>query len=225
MSLALSLSAHAFSDPQGTYNGGKLDDAECLQESGEGYMQLYRDVDRIWGTSEMVSMIVAVGRDMNARYPGRDRLQVEDIAAKNGGKLSEHGSHQNGLDVDIEFYKMNGQEHVSRGQGLGNREYAPSMVNPDGTVSDNFDVERNWEVMKSIFRNGKVAKVFIDTKLKAALCQYAREKGELSSHANVLRNLKYEPNHQDHFHVRLQCPAGKRECHGQLPLSSGPTGC
>jgi penicillin-insensitive murein endopeptidase len=217
--------AHAvMSDPHGTYNNGTLEDAECLQESGEGYMQLYRDMERIWGTSDMINMIVAVGQDMNSRYPGRDRLQVEDISSKNGGDLTEHGSHEIGLDADIQFYKLDGKEHVSRWQG-NNREFAKPMVNPDGSVSGNFDVGRNFEVMKSMFRHGRVARVFIDTNLKKSLCRYARETGQLNSAANVLRNLVHEPNHQDHFHVRLQCPRGANDCHGQVPRTSGPTGC
>lgn len=223
--LAFSLSAFALmSDPHGSYSEGRLQDAECLQETGEGYMQLYRDLDRIWGTSELVSMIVATGRDMNSRYPGRDRLQVEDMSAREGGDITDHASHENGLDVDIQFYKLDGREHVSEGRGAY-RQFAQSMVNPDGTVSGNFDVERNYELMKSLFRHGRVARIFIDSKLKASLCRYAREKGELQSAANVLRNLVHVPNHQDHIHVRLQCPAGKRGCQGQAPRTSGPTGC
>ncbi len=217
--------AHAvMSDPNGSYTEGTLTDAECLQESGEGYMQLYRDMERIWGTSEMIGMIEATGREMNSRFPNRDRLQVEDIAAKHGGDISGHASHENGLDVDIQFYKLDGKEHVSRWSG-DHREFAPSMVNQDGSISSNFDVERNWELMKSLFRNGRVARIFIDDKLKQALCRYASSKNELMANANVLRNLSHEENHADHLHVRLQCPSGQRGCRGQVPRTSGATGC
>lgn len=225
LALSFTLSAEALvSDAVGSYNEGTLQDAECLQESGEGYMQLYRDMERIWGTSEMITMIEATGRDMNSRYPGKDRLQVEDISVKHGGDISGHASHENGLDVDIQFYKLDGQEHVSNGQGAY-RQFAAPMVNKDGSLSENFDVERNWELMKSLFKNGHVARIFIDEKIKQALCQYANSKNELREYATVLRNMKHEDNHADHLHVRMQCPAGQRRCQGSHPETSGPTGC
>lgn len=219
--LSLSLPALALG-PRGSYTEGTLTDAECLQESGEGYMQLFRDMERIWGASDLVNMIVETGKDMASRYPGRDRLQVEDMSVREGGDVSGHASHENGLDVDLQFFKADGREHVPRGPG----DFAPSMVNADGSVSSNFDIERNWELMKSLHRHGRVTRIFIDEKLKAAICRHAREKGELSSSANVLRSMVHQTNHQDHLHVRLQCPVNSgRQCTNTPPRTSGPTGC
>lgn len=191
------------SEPIGYYNQGSLLNGECLQESGEGYVQLLRDVGHIYGTSEMIDMLEQTAADMNRRYPGRDRLEIEDIAAKEGGDIDPHGSHENGLDVDIQYFKANGVE----AQG-----YAPSMVE-NGRVSDNFDVERNWELMKSLHRHGSVQMIFIDTVLKNKLIEYARQKGEYNSNLRVINSFHYVANHEDHLHVRLNCPPSARRCH------------
>ena len=220
LTLLTSLVSHAKTSPHGFYANGSLEDAECLPESGEGYIQLLRDMDRIWGTEEIITMIRDTAAEMNTLYPDRDRLQVEDIAAKHGGRIEGHGSHTNGLDVDIQFYKKNGVEHDPIKTG---EDYAPSMVTA-GKVSDNFDVERNWEVMKTLHKHADIQRIFIDQKLKNQLCSYAKEKGEIQKYASVLRSLRHETNHQDHFHVRLRCPKDAKSCTPQADPSPG-TGC
>ncbi len=208
--LILTLNSYA-SEPVGWYNHGSLIDPECIPESGDGFevLQLSRDVGHIFGTTEMMKMLKETAADMHKRYPGKDRMQIEDIAAQNGGKIDPHGSHQNGQDVDIEYFKADAQEFVS---SSGNS-YAPSMVEADGQVSGNFDVERNWEVMKSLSRHGNVQMIFIDQKLKDDLIAYAHSKGEYNSNLKVIQSLHHVENHQDHFHVRLNCPAYAKSCH------------
>ena len=85
--LLLSSLVFGQSFPIGTPNAGSLENAECLPEEGEGYMQLFRDVEHIWGTFPMIDMIEKAAADVSRQYPGRDRLQVEDISAKNGGDM------------------------------------------------------------------------------------------------------------------------------------------
>lgn len=212
--LLSSLNAFA-SEPRGYYNQGSLIDGECLPESGEGFIQLYRDVNHIWGTTEMIDMLEQTAADMARRYPNRDRLQIEDIAGPNGGDIDPHGSHENGLDVDIGYFKANGQEFVPRGD-----EYAPEMVQ-NGTVSSNFDVERNWELVKSLHRHGAVQMIFMDQHLKDAVVAYARSKGEYSSHIKEINSLHHVNNHMDHMHVRLNCPPTARACHSTTIRRSG----
>jgi penicillin-insensitive murein endopeptidase len=217
--MGLSLSAFS-SNPRGSYNNGTLEDGECLQENGEGYIQLFKDVNRIFATSEMITMITESAADMARKYPGRDRLEVEDMAQKGGGNITDHASHENGLDADIEYFKANSKEHVPHGP----RDFDVPMLNEDGSVSGNFDVERNWELFKALHKHGRVTRVFIHPALKQSICRYARSIGEISSGASVLRSLSPEVTHTDHFHVRLQCPADARGCRN-MPPKSGPTGC
>lgn len=218
--IAILLSSFVFGQPIGTPNHGALENADCLPETGEGYMQLYRDVEHIWGTVPMISMITEAAKDMSRKYPGRDRLQVEDISAKNGGDIDPHGSHENGQDVDIEYFKNDGIEHdpIKKHQY-----YADSMV-VNGKPSANFDVERNWELMKALHRHGNIQKIFIDKNLKNALCQYAKSKSDYSKNIEVLRSLRHEENHQDHMHVRLHCPKNAPRC-VNLPDPPAGSGC
>lgn len=223
--LALALSVRAAPTwaqavPVGSYDQGQLINAACLPGEGEGYMQLYRDVGRIWGTDPLVNMIVRTAADISARYPGKDRMQVEDISAKHGGDISGHASHENGLDVDVGYFKNDGVEHDPIRTG---EMYAPPMVT--GTkVSANFDLERNWEMMKSFHKHADVHKIFVDQHLKNALCRYARSTNDYAQNIQVLRSLRHVTNHQDHLHVRLNCPPAAKKCVSGPALPPG-SGC
>lgn len=202
--LLSSLTALA-STPVGYYNQGSLIDGECMPEEGDGFVQLYRAVGHYWGTTEMIDMLERTASDMARRYPNRDRMQIEDISARDGGDIDPHGSHENGLDVDIQYFKADGRESDER---LG---YAKPMVN-NGSVSSNFDVERNWEMVKALHRNGRVQMIFMDQKLQDALISYARSKNEYGSHLKEIQSLRHVANHQDHLHVRLLCPPTAKGC-------------
>lgn len=206
--------------PIGLPTNGSLLDGDCLPQEGEGYMQLYRDMQRIWATYPMVDMIEKAAADVARRYPGRDRLQVEDISKENGGEVDGHDSHENGLDVDLQYYKADGVEH----DPIKKKQYYADPMVVNGKVSSNFDIERNWELMKALHRHGNVQKIFIDEKLKNALCQYAKSKNDYSKNVQVLRSLRHVTNHQDHMHVRLRCPKSATKC-VNLPDPPAGSGC
>lgn len=203
----------------GSYDNGYLINASCLPAEGEGYMQLFRDVGRIWGTWPLVQTIVCAADRMNDLYPDRDRLQVEDMSAREGGDIPQHGSHENGLDVDLQYFKADGREHIP----TVTQRYAPPMVT-GGRVSENFDVQRNWELVKTLHRCGSVGRIFMDQALKDRLCRYARSINEFSSNVEVLRSIRHVPNHADHLHLRLNCPRNSRRCRPQAPPPPG-SGC
>lgn len=207
------------SEPVGTNNNGSLINGVPLAEAGEGFIHMYRDTNRFWGTIEMVHMLEQAAADVDQKFPGRDRLQIEDIGFEKGGEIDGHASHENGLDVDLQFYKKDRIEHdpISK-----NQVYADPMVEK-GKVISNFDVERNWELMKALHRHGDVQKIFVDNVLKKSLCAQAKKVGELTSHQQVLRSLRHEANHQDHLHVRIRCPKTAKKCvnQGEPPKETG----
>lgn len=218
LSIFFAFSASAATRAVGFYTDGSLENGGCIPAEGDGYMQLYRDVNHIFATRPLLNMIVETASDMDEKFPNRDRLQVEEMSAREGGEIDGHASHENGLDVDIQFFKADGVEHIPTAQQY----YAPKMV-VGGAVSPNFDLERNWELMKTLHRHGDVQRIFIDTKLKNALCKYARSTGDYTSNIKVLRSLQHQTNHQDHIHVRLRCPPGNNRCvpQGDPPPGSG----
>lgn len=213
------LEAYAVPEPIGFYSDGHLLNSEQMPETGPGFIQMYRDTNRYYATREIIQMLINTSAFMDKKFPKKDRLQIEEMSAPEGGDIDRHGSHENGLDVDLQYYKLNAKEHdpVATGQ-----RFADPMV-IKGKVSPNFDKQRNWEMVKALHKFGKVQRIFMDQILKNSLCSYARSVNEYALNINVLRSIRHVANHQDHLHVRLRCPMTAKRCVPQeeTPVGSG----
>lgn len=196
--------------PSGFYSSGKLDFAWQLPQEGEGFVRLSHDRDHGWGTQSMIEMIERTSIEMSQLYPTQERLLVGAISKEKGGRIRRHNSHQNGLDVDLGYFRVNGQTSP----GNPNR-FLETMVRR-GRLSKNFDLHRNWELVKTLFRYGKVQRIFMDRVIKRELCKYSKEIGEKEAYQEVLRSIQHYPNHRNHFHVRLHCPDFADKCRKQF---------
>lgn len=223
MILAFTLSAEAdylASDPIGYYSDGLLKNGVRLPDEGPGYMHLFLHRNRGWGTQEMIDLITKSAESMDKKFPKVDRLQVGDISQEGGGPVTDlHDSHQNGLDVDLTYYRTNKiEQSPSHING-----FAELMV-VRGKISKNFDSARNWQFLKTLHANGDVQRIFMDPVIKKEICRYARSVKESAVHLEVLRSLRPYPNHQEHMHVRLKCPPDAKECRSQDDPPAG-SGC
>lgn len=64
---------------------------------------------RMYGSDKLVRTIVRVARAHRAANPTAPPLLVGDLSRKGGGQLDQHVSHQNGLDVDIYYPRLDGK--------------------------------------------------------------------------------------------------------------------
>ncbi len=209
----------------GFYSDGKLNGATRMADEGMGYFKLFRDRDRAWGSQGMVELLSSASSAVNARFPTGERLQIGDIAARKGGQITRHASHQNGLDADIVYFRMNHHE-----QNLDEKEgFVESFVieNARGerVLSDNFDLELNWALLDALYRSGRLNRIFTDPVIKLNLCNYALQKPGLENHDEILRHLRPYAGHDDHMHVRLTCPKQSPECTPQTPEVPPGSGC
>jgi murein endopeptidase len=74
---------------------------------------LHRRPDRAWrrwGTDDLVRLVLHLA-SVYARHPGVPRLGVGDLSRPRGGWFGpRHVSHQNGLDVDVYYPRLDGRE-------------------------------------------------------------------------------------------------------------------
>jgi len=221
--LLLSLSTAAFAqrspNPTGFYSAGEILFAWNLKLEDVGYMRLFTERNRGWGSREMITMVKKTASEMDEMFPMRDRLQVGDISAMGGGQITRHNSHQNGLDADLTYYRLNGVEQLPDIFD----EFSENMI-VNGKISPNFDHQRNWELMKSLHWHGKVQRIFADQLIKQELCRYAQAQKEDETYVEVLRSLRHVEDHSDHLHVRLFCPETAKNCIAQEETPPG-SGC
>lgn len=203
----------------GFYSEGSLLNASHLNDEGEGFIKLFRERDRAWGTNELVTLIADTAQMMKEAYPDTEHLQIGDLGQKTGGKITRHSSHQNGLDVDIVYYRENHQE-----QGLNETDGFVEQFVVNGKLTPNFDLERNWALIKSLGHNPKVGRMFVDPVIKKSLCAYAKAEKDFLDHTEALRKVRPLTGHADHVHVRLNCPESSSRCVKQDPPAEG-SGC
>jgi hypothetical protein len=71
---------------------------------------------RRWGNDRLVRMLLRVLDEYGAAHPEASRVGVGDLSRRHGGVFDErfggrgHASHQNGLDVDVYYPRLDGQE-------------------------------------------------------------------------------------------------------------------
>ena len=208
----------SFTDEQaiGSYAKGSLKNATAMDLSGFGFIKIAQPRNRHWGTRDLVEVLEQTARWMASLFPNGERLQISDLSARHGGKITRHASHQNGLDVDLSPLRRDRREQDPMNVDGFDEEF---VVN--GKVTKNFDTERNWELVKAFFRFGDINRIFIDGKLKDEMCRWARDNDDWNNAVPMLRRLRHWPHHGNHFHLRLKCPAGSPRC---VPQKEPPEG-
>lgn len=192
---------------------GTLENATNFKEIVDGNNKLPIDLKntfrgRHYGTYELVQSILSVATYQHKITDG-DILVVGDLSQKNGGKLafSNHKSHQNGLDVDIAYPLKD--DHTP---GFN------SVLDRNGKVSDNMRLTETFRIFEYTHVTlNALDRIFVDGRIKKALCDYSRQNGMLDEKdegraREVLRRLRAEDGHKDHYHLRIKCSAQQPRC-------------
>ena len=196
-------------------NRGRLVNPTRLPRAGEGYWIPPRWAARglNFGTDEIVRLIAYAGRQVSREYPG-SRIGVADISPERGGPSRWHSTHQSGLDVDLLFFELDSSGRPASSDAM--LHYRGDGVARSAT-GRNFDVERNWFLVKSLIQNpiARLQFIFIYDPLKQMLLDYAMAIGEPPDIVEEASYLLHQPSdsasHDDHFHVRLYCSKADRD--------------
>jgi penicillin-insensitive murein endopeptidase len=199
----------------GGYFDGCLAGAVPLPITGPTWQVMRLSRNRNWGNPQLVRFIERFAE--NAKKIGWNGLLIGDMSQPRGGPmLSEHKSHQIGLDVDIWFTPM--PDHV---QNREEREFgsATDVVAPDQLdVDSEVWTHSHTELIRTAAQDPAVIRILVNAAIKKALCREAR--------AERAWLFKVRPwyGHAEHFHVQIACPADSSECKPQAAPRSGD-GC
>lgn len=162
-----------------------------------------------WALPALLSVLNRASRIVGRKYPG-SILEIGELSRRNGGRIASHLSHQNGRDADVGFYivDLDGQpvrpSSYLRFEGSGE-------CHDDPTVR--FDEKRNWAFVRALLQDPKyeVRQIFVYAPLRARLLAYAAKIGSpleirAKAAAAMMQPINAQP-HDDHFHVRISCPA------------------
>jgi len=191
----------------GGYFDGCLAGAVPLPITGPTWQVMRLSRNRNWGHPQLVRFIERFAN--NAKTVGWNGLLVGDMSQPRGGPmLSEHKSHQVGLDADIWFTPM--PDHV---QTLEEREFGLAV---DVVAKDQLDVDPEvWthahaELIRTAAQDPVVTRILVNAAIKKALCR------EAGADRTWLFKVRPWYGHAEHFHVQIACPAGSAECKRNL---------
>ena len=195
---------------------GCLMGAAELPPDGPGYAAVRLSRHRNFGHPMLVRYIETLGRATAAA--GLPVFYVGDMAQPRGGPLPfGHASHQTGLDVDVWFTL---QTRPSLPPDAREDVELPSMLLANYREIDprRFGA-RQIKLLRLAASAPEVERIFVNPVIKAALCRNAR-----STDRDWLARIRPWFGHDEHFHVRLRCPADSPECETQKPVPEGD-GC
>jgi murein endopeptidase len=125
----------------GRPDAGRLERAVRLPASGLGFVTwdpaLRRSPDRWWrrnGTDRLVRVLLRVLRVYAAAHPRAPLVLVGDLSRPRGGDFGRrygplgHVSHQNGLDADVYFPRLDRRVRAARSAGQVDRRLAQDLV-------------------------------------------------------------------------------------------------
>lgn len=198
---------------------GCLAGAAELPPDGPGYEAIRLSRHRNFGHPDLVAYLGRLGR--RAQAAGLPMFYVGDMAQPRGGPLPfGHASHETGLDVDIwltlqprPYLPPEAREDVDLPSMLlaNYREIDPARFGP-----------KQVALLKLAAADPAVERIFVNPVIKAALCRSERASSE--SARAWLERIRPWFGHDEHFHVRLRCPAGSPGCEEQRPVPAGD-GC
>jgi penicillin-insensitive murein DD-endopeptidase len=195
---------------------GCIAGAEMLPPDGTGYEAIRLSRVRYYGHPDTVNFVERLGQRATAL--GLPRFYVGDMAQPRGGPLPfGHASHQTGLDVDLWFQLAPKTLLVPAARETV---ALPSMLQPNWRAVDRKRFgPQQVTLLRLAASDPRVDRIFVNPVIKAALCR-AMPANERA----WLHRLRPWFGHDDHFHVRLSCPASSPECERQAPVPPGD-GC
>lgn len=179
----------------GSPNRGRLRGGVQLEE-GTGYR--VRNPERAFGTPSTVAAIRNGIARVVARYVEVPDVMIHDLSFARGGRMNPHASHQNGLDADVTYYRLN----------------IDDLCGWQSVEPEELDVRLQWYLFRTWIEQGVVEYLFVDYDLQGPLYDYARDRGaseeqlgewfEYPNRGGGRAIIRHESGHSDHFHVRFR---------------------
>ncbi len=199
-------------NPIGTYAAGCLAGALKMDQESAGYTIMKPSRNRYYAHPAMMSYLNTLSDTLHhAKMP---YLLIGDISPPRGGPMNNgHNSHQIGLDVDL-WLRMSGTR--------------PTMANRESWSATNYVIARkklkdNWssrqvQLVSTAANFPEVARIFVSPAIKKYFCEHFND-------APWLYKLRSWWSHEDHIHVRLNCPADSPHCEPQPALNPHDNSC
>jgi penicillin-insensitive murein endopeptidase len=201
----------------GSYAKGCLSGAVALPADGPTWQAMRLSRNRRWGNPHMIAFLERFSRDA-AEIGWGSGILLGDISQPRGGPMpSGHASHQIGLDADIWF-----QPKPARPLTVAEREQRPFVSMLDKTKFLTVNPERWTQTHARLVMRAasepEVDRVFVNPAIKKKLCD------TWTGDRTAMGKIRPIYGHDEHFHIRIKCPADSPGCKPQAAVTPGD-GC
>ena len=192
----------------GDYSLGCLQGAQTFLGNEKGIVISQIKRGRYWGHPDLIKLLTNAGEEF---YKSNRVIIIGDLSQSRGGPtLSGHNSHQTGLDVDVWFKVLQNKNQLSF------RELETEDMKPTDKLG-----EDQIKLLKFFTDDKRVERIFINPLFKRNICN---NQGPLKLSKDEQHKLRAWWGHDDHIHVRLNCPLDSPLCLSQKPIPEGD-GC
>lgn len=196
----------------GFYSAGCIQGAQKFPLDGIGYAVMRPSRNRYYGHPKLIDYLTALA--IKTKKDKMNLMLIGDLGPPRGGPMKTgHASHQNGLDVDIWFMMSAKKPSVDQREKLS----APSYV------VDRKKLKKTWstaqtKLLVAAADSDEVNRIFVSPAIKKDMCTKFPK-------ADWLYRVRPWWGHDDHLHVRLNCPVDSPLCKVQDALNSADSGC
>lgn len=114
---------------------GRLVDGTQLPVEGPNWVTWNPTTDsvpnqpgRLYGHERTIRTVISVLAAYRAAHPDAPRVVIGDISFRDGRRMNEHVSHQNGLDVDVYYPRRDGRLSAPRARSQIDRRLAQDLL-------------------------------------------------------------------------------------------------
>ncbi len=188
----------------GYYSSGCLKGGKTFNGRERGLIISQTRKGRFWGHSQLIDLLTEVGEFSHKVL--KKAVVIGDLSLSRGGPtVGGHSSHQNGLDVDIWFDMA---AEGPRSFVLLQTEEMKSILK-DGVMGKGFAKPQQM-LLSLLSQDKRVQRIFVHPLIKKKLCS-----DKMLFNEESLRKIRPWYGHDDHLHLRLNCPEGDKSCRKQ----------
>ena len=196
--------------PIGGFAAGCLAGAVEVPLDGVGFAVMRPSRNRHYAHPTLDAFVHALG----AKMKGAGYVLVGDLSPPRGGPMANgHNSHQTGLDADL-WLNLGAKRPTARQRESWG---ATSFVRGRKNLRRGFGAAQ-VRLLSTAANFAEVNRIFVSPPIKRYFCQK-------NPNAPWLHKLRAWWGHEEHAHVRLNCPAGANACASQPPLDPKDNGC
>ncbi len=200
------LQTGVFNQSRGIYYGGSLRNGKQYSKGFESNRPNTSKKSRQFSSDLTLLTVEYAACVLEQKYKNI-KIDIHDFSLQNGGKIGGHGSHQNGLDVDLSY------PHIGN-KTKGFDKFVNNMTDERTEVA--------LDYAKILYSTDRIHIIFTDTKIKKRFCQYMKNKGRLTNEYKnfINNNLRHIAGHGNHYHIRMKCNSQNEFCQPQGKLTT-----